>query len=171
MAKGKFWDDTFEQLAELGMSTGKKTIKAVAQTINPLSAFDKQTGDGTAEVEERGGKTSEVKKRNNHTPLDFEKLKEKYQNGDAQKTQALKKHLFDLVKGADERLLMEKKQKEMEKKRQEALEEQDRRKKEQERYVQQDDTLPHGKVRRSIFSKKKVATEQHAEMKPATGKQ
>lgn len=41
MAKGSILEDTFEQLVELGQSTAKKTVKSVAQTLNP---FDKTSG-------------------------------------------------------------------------------------------------------------------------------
>ncbi|KKP69411.1 MAG: hypothetical protein UR68_C0052G0002 [Candidatus Roizmanbacteria bacterium GW2011_GWA2_35_19] len=59
-----------------------------------------------------------------------------------------------------------------EKKRQEVLAEQDKKRKEEEKRKQQAySNVPRGKARRSIFSQKKAAGQQHAETKPATGKQ
>ena len=57
MAKGNILSDTFEQLAELGASTAKQTVKSVAQIVNP---FDKAK---TSEVnsEQNQARTSEVK--------------------------------------------------------------------------------------------------------------
>jgi len=37
MKKGTILGDTFEQLAELGVSSAKKTVKSVAQIVNPFS--------------------------------------------------------------------------------------------------------------------------------------
>lgn len=154
MPKGKLFEDTFEQLVELGQSTAKKTVKSVAQTLNP---FDK---------------TSEVKKGKNHTPLDFEKLKDKFQNKEKVQADALRNRLFQIVRQGDEKILMQKRQKEMEKKRQEEYIIQEKKKKEEEKKRQQQvGNLPRGKVRRSIFSVKKTSERQHAEIKPATGKQ
>ncbi len=157
MAKGKILEDTFEQLAELGVSSAKKTVKSVAQTLNP---FDKPTS----------ARTESVKKKN-HTPLDFDKLKNKFQDKEKLKAEALRNRLFQMVRQGDERLVMEKRQKELEKKRQEAYLEEEKKRKEKEKKRQQAVPIPTGKVRRSIFSSKKAAEQQHAETKPATGKQ
>ena len=47
----------------------------------------------------------------------------------------------------------------------------DREKEEEKRKQQAYSNVPRGKARRSIFSQKKAAGQQHAETKPATGKQ
>lgn len=167
--KGTILGDTFEQLAELGQSTAKKTVKSVAQTFNPLAQFEKSNmgPDQKAMLEKLKNK------KDNHTPLDFKKLQAQYDKNDTKQTDALRRHLFGLVKRSDERMLMEKRQTEMQKKRQGAYAEADKKKKEEEkkRSMSQGDGMPKGKQRRSIFSKKKVAQEQHTETKPATGKQ
>ena len=80
MAKGNLFEDTFEQLVELGSSTAKKSVQQVAATFNPLNLAKKLTGEQTSAVEEGRGKTAEVKRGKNHTPVDFEKLKNKYPN-------------------------------------------------------------------------------------------
>jgi len=171
MPKGKLFEDTFEQLVELGQSTAKKTVKSVAQTLNP---FDK----GATTVKENSqnslnSSTEKLKnKKDNHTPLDFEKLKDKFQNKEKVQADALRNRLFQIVRQGDEKMLVQKRQKEMEKKRQEEYLIQEKKKKEEEKKRQQQvGNLPQGKIRRSIFSAKKVADRSHSETKPATGKQ
>lgn len=166
MAKDKILEDTFEQLAELGTSTAKKTVKSMGQILNPFSS------ENNSSQSPSDSQTEQLKnKKNNHTPLDFEKLNAKFQNREKQKTQALRNRLFQMVKQADERLLVEKKQKELEKKRREELEKQEKKKKEEEKKKKQQGTIPGGKIRRSIFSPKKAAQQQLTEVRPATGKQ
>jgi hypothetical protein len=168
MAKGNILQDTFEQLAELGQSTAKKTVKSVAQTFNPLATPEKSGTDQQKAMSEKL-----KNQRNNHTPLDFKRLQEQYQNNDSNKTDTLRRHLFNLVKRADEKTLMDSRQKEMQKKRQEAYTDSDKKRREEERKksMSDGDGLPKGKQRKSIFSHKKAAEKQHAETKPSTGKQ
>ncbi|MDO9028153.1 MAG: hypothetical protein Q7U68_04760 [Candidatus Roizmanbacteria bacterium] len=166
MAKGSILSDTFEQLVELGQSTAKKTVKSVAQTLNP---FDK-----TSETQStKHPKYPESPKNpNNHKPLDFQKLKNKFQDKDKLQAEALRNRLFQIVKREDEKSLERKKMEEADKKRREEYLAQEKKRKEQEKQQQeQQGNIPRGKIRRSIFSSKKVAERQHAEFKPATGKQ
>ncbi len=171
MAKGTFWSDTFEKLEELGTSTVKQSAKQVAQTFNPVKIFEKATGQdkgdqGMEKLEKGSGK------KDNHTPLDFETLKGKYENQDKQKTEALRQRLFQLVKTGEERQLDKKKQEEEEKKRKEEYLLQDKKRKEAEKKRQEQMAgTPHGKERRSIFSAKKMAKREQTEVKPASGKQ
>ncbi|MCL4364212.1 hypothetical protein M1328_03170 [Patescibacteria group bacterium] len=72
MAKGKLLEDTFEQLVELGSSTTKKTVKAVAQTLNP---FDGEKNDRQNQLNSQAEKLKN--KKNNHTPLGLRKIKRK----------------------------------------------------------------------------------------------
>lgn len=170
MPKGKLFEDTFEQLVELGQSTASKTVKSVAQTLNP---FDK----GNASVKENpqnslNSQTEKLKnKKESHTPLDFEKLKEKFQDKEKVQADALRNRLFQIVRQGDERMLMQKRQKEMEKKRQEEYQLQEKKKKDEEKKRRQANDVPQGKIRKSIFSHKKTAERSHAETRPATGKQ
>jgi hypothetical protein len=172
MAKPGFWEDTFEKLTELGVSTAKKTTQSLKQTLDPLQMLDQVTGrqggdKGIEQLEKGKGKKP------NHTPLDFKKLQDKYENQDKQKTEVLRQRLFQMVKGADEKLLMEQRQKEMQKKQTETYEEMEKKRKEEEKKKQLDlqAGAPQGKIRRSIFSPKKVAKREQAEFKPAAGKQ
>ncbi len=166
MAKGGIFEDTFEQLVELGQSTAKKTVKSVAQTLNP---FDK-----TSETQNtKHPKSPESPKNpNNHTPVDFEKLKNKFQDKDKLQAEALRNRLFQIVKREDEKSLERKKMEEADKKRREEYLAQEKKRKEQEKKQRElQGNIPKGKVRRSIFSTKKMVDRQHAELKPASGKQ
>ncbi len=172
MAKFGFWEDTFEKALEQGTTMVKQSGKQVIQTINPLklaeSAFGVKSGNdnGMEQLEKGKGKKS------NHTPLDFQKLQKNYQDQDKIKTDELRNRLFQMVKGADEKILMEKRQEEMEKKRKATYEELEKKRREEEKKKQEAAQLiPQGKIRRSIFSSKKVAKREQAEVKPSAGKQ
>lgn len=166
MSKGNLFEDTFEQLVELGSSTAKKTVKSVAQTLNP---FDK-----TSETQNTKHPKSleSFKNPNNHTPVNFEKLKNKFQDKDKLQAEVLRNRLFQIVKREDEKSLERKEMGEAEKERKQEYLVQEKKRKEQEKKRQeQQGNIPMGKVRRSIFSPKKVTDRQHAELKPASGKQ
>ncbi len=68
---------------------------------------------------------------------------------------------------------MEKKQKEVQKKQKETYEGMDKKRREEEKKKQlsMQGGAPQGKIRRSIFSAKKVAKREQAEVKPSAGKQ
>lgn len=154
MAKGKILQDTFEQLAELGQSTAKKAVKQIGQTFTPLGVLEK-----------------EQDKKPNHTPLDLKGLEKKYDAQDKQKEAVLRTRLFQLVKEGEKEELAKQKKERQEKERQLIAEEEEHKKKEEEKKKQQTTEAPRGKIRRSIFSPKKVAQREHAEIKPAVGKQ
>lgn len=168
MAKGSILSDTFEQLAELGSSTAKKTVKSVAQIVNP---FDKAKTSAVGQ-EQNTGKTAEVKRGKDHTPLDFDKLKNKFQDKDKLQAEALKNRFFQIVKREDEKILERKDMEKAQKKRQEEYEVQEKKRKEQQQkiHVQQDD-MPTGKAKRGFMTRKKTSEQQHVENKPASGKQ
>ncbi len=169
MPKGKLLDDTFEQLVELGRSTAKQTVKSVAQTFNPLSFFERKPDSNSQSVNEQL-ENAEKSKRKNHTPLNFERLNEKFRQQEKARTKALRQRLFQMVKREEERVFQEKKQQELQKQRQEEYE---RQKKERQKKEKQENftPIPMGKIRRSIFSPKRVAQRSHAETKPSVGKQ
>src|SRR3989338_810726 len=128
MLKGKIFEDTFEQLAELGQSTAKKTVKSVAQIISLTTSEVKS--------EQNQARTSEVKRGKNHTPLDFEKLKNKFQDKDKLKAEALRNRFFQIVKREDEKIIERKDMEEAQKKRQEEYDEQAKKRKEQQQKAQ-----------------------------------
>jgi len=164
MLKGKIFEDTFEQLAELGQSTAKKTVKSVAQIISLTTSEVKS--------EQNQARTSEVKRGKNHTPLDFEKLKNKFQDKDKLKAEALRNRFFQIVKREDEKIIERKDMEEAQKKRQEEYDEQAKKRKEQQQKAQgQQGGIPTGKAKRGFMSIKKTSEQQHVENKPATGKQ
>ncbi len=167
MANKTILHDTFEQLAELGQSTAKKTVKAVAQTVNPLYSPEKTAEDQQKQFEELN------KKKDNHSPVNFEKLQKKYASEDAQKTSQLRNRLFQLVKDAEKQSLDQHYQEEQ-KKQYEAQREAEKKKKlEEDRLQAQTFETPKGKVRKSILGggkKKSAGMEQHAEYKPSSSK-
>lgn len=168
MTKNTILGDAFEQLAELGSSTAKKTVKSMAQIVNP---FDNAK---TSEVnpEQNSAKTSEVKHGSNHTPVDFDKLKNKFQDKDKLQAEALRNRFFQIVRREDEKVLERKEMEEAQKKRQEEYEEQEKKRKEQQQKIQnQQSSMPTGKAKRGTMSRKKSSEQQHVENKPASGKQ
>lgn len=163
MAKGSILSDTFEQLAELGQLTAKKTVKSVVQIVNP---FDKTSETQDTKLPES------LKNPNNHTPVDFDKLKNKFQDKDKLKAEALRNRLFQIVKREDEKTMERKDMEETQKKRQEENEIQEKKRKEQQQKIQgQQIGMPTGKAKRGFMSSKKISEQQHVENKPALGKQ
>ncbi len=178
MAIRDSFEDAFEKLVEQGATQAKKAVKSagqqVKQTVSPTKMWEQLLGTNSSQNSPNSLKSQKEKvgKGNNHTPLDIEKLNKKYQDNDKQKTEILRQRLFQLVKQGEEKVLYEKKKEEAEKKQKELYEAQMKKKKEEEKKKQeQTGQLPKGKVRKSIFSPKKTAERQHAELKPASGKQ
>jgi len=170
MAKGKILDDAFEQLVELGQSTASKTVKSAAQIINPFDKVASSTKEDQKSFS--NSQTEKLKnKKDNHTPLDFDKLKDNFQNKEKIQADLLRSRLFHIVRQGDERSLMEKRQKDIEKKQKEEYDKQRKENELRRKKLQQSNELPQGKERKSIFSHKKSAERQHAETKPATGRQ
>jgi hypothetical protein len=166
--KRKIWDD----LWEFGESTVKTTTQELRQTFSPLKILEGIVGGGNENASIEKNDKNELKREQNSTPLDTEKLRQKYQEQDKQKEEALRQRLFQLVKRGEEEVLQRQKQQEAEKQRMEAYKEQEKKRKEEERKRQEALVeVPKGKIRRSIFSPKKVAQRQQAEVKPAAGKQ
>ena len=172
MPKGTFSDDLFEQIVEFGKSTGKATSQAMKQTFGPKALWEAAIGKqsskdkGIEQLEKGKGKKP------NHTPLDFQKLQEKYKDQDKTRTDALRQRLFQLVKSGEEKTVVQKKQKIEQKKQQELVEqEQKKRKEEEKKRIQAQAEVPKGKERRSIFSPIKVAKRERLEVHPSAGKQ
>jgi hypothetical protein len=171
MAKARILEDTFEQLVELGQSTAKKSAQQVTQTFNPLKLAESTLGQENSQNSLNSSTEKLKNKKDNHTPLDFDKLQKKFQDKEKIKTEALRNRLFQMVRQGDEKLLMEYRQKEIEKKRRAEWEKQEKKRQEEEKKKKSTGLIPKGKVRRSIFSVKKIADRSHAEIRPATGKQ
>jgi len=166
----KFFSDTFEQVGEFGKSTVKKTGQALAQTFSPLKLAEFLIHPPTDET--APDKKKEEEGRKNHTPLNIEKLQKNYQKQDNQRLEAMRQRLFQLVKGQEEEQIQRKKQEEQLKKRQEEVDkEQQKKEKEKKEKERKTAVIPLGKIRRSIFSRQKVAERQNVEVKPASGKQ
>ncbi len=171
-------EDTFEKLVEEGRGAVKKTFKSgtkqVVSTFSPTKMWEQLLGvsSNPSNSSENSAKNSEGSSRKNHTPLDLDRLNKKYQDADKEKTQKLRGRLFQLVKQGEEKLMYEKKKEEDKKKEKEKYEVGEKKKKEEQRRQEgAGSDIPRGKVRRSIFSAKKVAQRSHTETKPSSGKQ
>lgn len=176
-------EDSFEKLVEQGATQAKKAVKSAAQqvkqTVNPSKLWEQILGidsdpsipSSPSHPSRPSNSPESLKSPKSHTPLNLEKLGKNYKDAEAQKTEVLRQRLFQLVKRGEEKVLLEKKQEEGEKKQKEAYEVQEKKRKEEEKKKQQAQEIPKGKVRRSIFSPRKVAQRQHTETKPSSGKQ
>lgn len=173
MPKGSFLSDAFEKLAELSTSTVKKTTQAGKQIVSPTKIIEKITGTESTINNPNLLSNPEKNKNPNHTKLNFEKLQQKYQNNEKPDVTALRNRLFQLVKSAEEKAISDAKRKEQERTQKFVYEEQEKKKREQERQRQeQTELVPQGKVRKSIFSRKKKAAQANTvEVKPSKGKQ
>jgi len=166
----KFLSDTFEQVGEFSKSTVKKAGQALAQTFSPLNLAELLINPAKTETAPDKKKGEEDKK--NHTPLNIEKLQKNYQKQDNQRLETMRQRLFQLVKKEEEQQIQRKKQEEQQKKEEEEIKKGEQKKEEEEKARrQQIAAIPSGKIRRSIFSRKKVAERQNMEVKPSTGKQ
>lgn len=172
MSKGNLFEDTFEQLVELGSSTAKKSAQQVAQTFNPLNMAANVLGKENSQNSLNSSTEKLKNKKENNTPLDFKKLQENFKDKEKIKMEGLRHRLFQIVKRGDEKIMERKDMEEAQKKRQEEYLAQEKKRKEQEKkHREQQGNIPIGKIRRNIFSAKKTAERQHTEFKPATGKQ
>ncbi|MEK7096844.1 MAG: hypothetical protein AAB859_00840, partial [Patescibacteria group bacterium] len=145
---------------ELGASTAKQTVKSVAQIVNPFSKNESKPH------------SPEVNRGKDHTPLDFKKLQNKFQDKDKLQAESLKNRLFQMVRREDEKIIERKDMEEGQKKRQEEYDEQEKKRKEQQQKNQnQESGMPTGKAKRGTMSRKKSSEQQHVENKPASGKQ
>ncbi len=167
-----FFDESIDQLFELGKSTAKQTGQAVKQIVDPLKMVEtvlgiNQSKDKGMEQLEKG-----QSKKQNHTKVDFLKLQQKYKEQDTQKTRMIRQHLFQLVKGEEEKAVMKMHQEELDKNRKEAYEKEEKKKRtEEKKEFYESQTEPKGKVRKNIFSPKKTAKRELTEVRPASGKQ
>jgi len=169
MPKGNILTDSFEQLAELGQTTAKQGAKQITQTFSPLKILE-SVNPQSSQSPQFPQKEKDAKK-DGTTPLDFSKLQNSYQNQEKVKMESLRNRLFQMVKREDEKSLERKKVEEQQKKQKETSEKQEKNRQIAAQQSQQSEGEPQGKIRRSIFSHKKVAQRSQAEVKPATGKQ
>lgn len=165
MAKGNIIRDSFEQVVEAGGTIAKRGAKQIGKTLNPLQMIENALGED--EVRDLKNKESKTNGQN-HTPLDVEKLEKKYDGEDQGEMTAVRNKLFQMVREGEQRELARKKREKEEKEREEEQEKLAKKKEEEEKKKIQQQEIPKGKQRRSIFS---PAQKEHAEIKPAIGKQ
>ncbi len=166
----KLIKNTLGELFELGKSTGKKTTKAIKQSFNPFykpeSTQERGKSHGSNANELRPSEVPTDKS----TPLNLDRLQERYRKQDEEHMNSLKQKLFNLVKEGEKEAISEKRKKDEEKKRKEE-EEKRRKEQEEERKRQQESRIvePKGKERKSIFARKKKKSSL-PEMKPTKSK-
>lgn len=168
MKKGTFISDTFEKAEEeLIKPTGKGVAKAVKETFNPKTLLEQvfSLPQRSPDQLEKG-----MGSKDKHTPLNFEKLKKAYEKQDKNTAEVLKNRYFQRVKSEEEKVFEEEKQAKMQKTQQEVYAEKQRKIQEQQ-IGKQRPIESRGKTRRFLFSKKKVASREQVEVKPASGKQ
>lgn len=170
MAKKKtIITDTFEQVAELGSTAAKRTVKNVKDIVMDVGTARTLERVVTDHDPDQSEKTNGKK---NHTPLDLNGLEKKYQDQDKQKEKNLRIRLLQLISQEEGRVLAKKKQEKKAQEQQVVQEEEEEKKQEEEKKKQREQgAIPQGKKRRSIFSPKKKSEEQHMETRPSIGKQ
>ncbi len=173
MPKGKFLSDTFEQLGELAKSTVKESVKSVVGSFSPLNLLEfatRPSGSLSHLVEE---KIKKPETSNLSTPLDFNSLSETYKKQDEKKEEEIKRRLhqqFHQRWKSEEASLYREKRRQQEEKQKEAQIQIQKQKEKETRSYEQNLPEPQGKKRRSIFTPKKIAQQNRAEVRPASGK-
>lgn len=179
MSNFSSFEDTFEKAWEMGASAVKKTgsqvkkgaVSATSQAVSNITgSVPKQSSDKGIE-----GMREALKKQNNHTKLDPQRLaqlEEGYKKQDEGKVDEVRDKLmryFRLEKESEARAIEQLKQEEEERKRREQEEEEQKKAKEQAEN-KNDLPMPKGKERKSIFAKQKKRSSS-METKVGSGKQ
>lgn len=164
-----FAQDVFEQLAELGQSTAKQSVKAVTQSFNPLSPV-LEKGKSSEQTGLEKQLESLKKQQKGHTPLDFNKLNDSYKTQDLTAIAQQRKFL-NMVKADEEKAILESKQKEEDRKQMHAFEEAQKKAEEQQKLTSEPPAEAHGKAR-GIFGRPrpKGIVDISAEAKPSKPK-
>lgn len=160
--------NVFEKLEELGGSTVKKTASSVQNTFSPVKLTETALGSQNEVPSTKAEISTQEKK---HTPLDVEKLKKEYGSQDTPDLTLLRNRLFQYVKEGEQKAQNELEQEKKERQQSQLRQEEGKKKQDIElKKHQEEGNLPRGKQRRSIFSPKRKAQQQHAETRPASGK-
>jgi len=171
MAKktGSVWDNTIEQLEQLGKSTVKQTVSSLKQTFSPTSLIEHVTGQ-SAEQHHNGQKMEQQRKDKNSTPLDLLKLEDNYADQDKQKADSIRHRYFQRVKGDEEKILQIKQQEKQQQKQQLIYDKQEKdRKQQQKQQVAPGEA--EGRQRGHIGqARRKAHVPDPTEMKPNSGK-
>lgn len=173
MARSGLLGDTISEVFELGKSTVQNTGKSVGNTFSPLKIMEQNgllpASGPLKSGEEKGMEQLEQgqgQKKNNNTPLDFNKLNDTYKKDDAASLQKLRGIYFQRVKSEEKQAIAALQNKEDERKKRELEEEEEKRRQieaQKQQEVAQD--VPRGKERKNMFSPKKKAQESHQEVK------
>jgi len=173
MAKVKtgFIADTFERTnEELIRPTGKGVTKALKDTFNPQNLIEQVFSLSPQETSNTQIEKGQADK-NKSTPLNLEKLQKIYKNQDTAKAEVLANRFFHRAKSEEERFFEESGGKKQQKIQSELYQKEQKKRQEEQNIKKQQLPEPRGKLRRSIFSAKKIAKREQVETKPASGKQ
>jgi hypothetical protein len=169
MVKLGLFRDTANELMELEKNTAKQAGNQVKQTFNPLKMINEvlNTGSGANQSSQQDKSIQQLEKgqsqQQNNTPLDFNKLDEKYKNDDKLKVEQLKKKFFENVKAEEKQAVESLKREEEMRKRKEMEDEQEKKKQlDQKQKAEADQATPHGKERKSILAPKKKAQQSYS---------
>ncbi len=141
----------FEGVKEATADIARSAISDIAETLSPISLLEQILG-----LDEKGKRFKNRQEMEKYfadkksTPLNPEKLQEKYQESDEAKIQQMRMRLHRQIKAQDEASWRKRQQIQ----RQNQLREAEEQRKKLEQEKQQDQPLiePKGKVRRSIFA-------------------
>src|SRR3989338_3292400 len=169
----KQWGDddaSFERM-ERGQSMSQKKPQKPPPNITSVQKKLQELSQVNSDHINANQIENALKKPENFTSLDVEKLQKQYNTQDDPKLEKirLRLHYLMLQQSQTQQAIEERRQMEAERKKRQEEEELQKEKEEKEQYLTAVDT-PRGKERRSIFSVKKKQTTR-AEFKPGSGKQ
>ena len=170
MAVKKIIRNALEDAFESGKQIAKSSGQQLKETFNPWDMIANSFSDGKPNEQNQLKDLKEkMGKGKNATPLNLDKLKETH---DRQDLTAMRQKLFQMVKGQDEKLMLEKKQKKAEDERTVAYQEMEKQRQAQAKQQAQP-TAPQGKLHQSILGKRKKRGVElpPMEAKPNMGKQ
>lgn len=142
----------FEKIQEELKNSARKVTKDIVSPFNPTNLFEELLGIQNSSDIKKNEMSKEFQKNPNMTPLDLQKLQNKYADKDQEAKMKLRNKLFNMVKSADEKLLQDQKQKKQEIQYKEQQEKQQKEQKKQAHYTPLE---PMGKIRKNIFGKTK----------------
>lgn len=167
------FDPGDNDLLEFGISTAKSIPGQVAKAFNPLAGvFDKkaESSPNTPNKDKGVEKLMKDANKDKSTPLDFQKLQNKFADQDKIKLEAMRNRLFNMVKNDEEKAILERKREAEERKQKELQEEQEKKQKQLQAQQDQPSDVPQGKVRKQLgATAKKVVSDTRQEMKGNKG--
>lgn len=166
----QWFDDSFEKL-ERGQTRQQKTPVQKQTSVSDVQKKLKELS-GIRPNGESHVPNSEKTTTANFTPINIEKLGDKYKKQDNPELKRVRErlHYLQLQQAGTWRAIEERKREEETRRKKELEEEEEKLQKQKEQTMPQSIEAPKGKERKSIFSLRKKKRAQ-AEIKPGSGKQ